>query len=128
MMDIEALAKATDCEALCRFTSSQAFTARDEIKDILVRHIATQATSYWLNRLQQQGLWAMEVFDWEKMIQHEAYKKLQMEQIINTGDKEMITTRCPIRINGRKLFSSGPAPQVGEHNEKIYTDFIHAHA
>jgi crotonobetainyl-CoA:carnitine CoA-transferase CaiB-like acyl-CoA transferase len=128
MMDIEALAKATDCEALCRFTSSQAFTARDEIKDILVRHIATQATSYWLNRLQQQGLWAMEVFDWEKMMQHEAYKKLQMEQIINTGDKEMITTRCPIRINGRKLFSSRPAPQVGEHNEKIYTDFISAQA
>ncbi len=127
MMDITVLAKAIRCEALYPFSASQAFTARDEIKDILVKHIAGQATAYWLERLQQQGLWAMEVFDWEKMMQHEAYKKLGMEQRIQTAGKTILTTRCPIRINGRQLFSAVPAPQVGEHNKKIYKDLINPH-
>ena len=33
--------------------------------------------------------------------------------------KEIITTRCPIRFNGKRLFSAKPAPQLGEHNVKI---------
>jgi len=124
MMDIAELARAIDCEALYGFTAAQAFTARDEIKDILVKHIAGASTAHWLSKLQLKELWAMEVFDWEKMMQHEAYKQLKMEQKIYTGNKEMTTTRCPIRINGQRLFADRPAPQVGEHNELIYRDFI----
>ncbi|MEO5683006.1 MAG: CaiB/BaiF CoA-transferase family protein [Chitinophagaceae bacterium] len=124
MMDITVLAKAINCESLYLFSQEQAFTERDQIKNILVKHIAAQSTAYWMKKLQLQGLWAMEVLDWEKMVQHDAYKTLQMEQKIVAGDKEMITTRCPIRINGRRLFSLKPAPQVGEHNEKIYNDFV----
>ncbi len=125
MMDIAELAKAIDCHDLYAFTADQAFTDRDAIKDILVKHLITRPTSYWIARLQHDGLWAMEVFDWDKMIQHEAYKKLLMEQKIMAGGKEIVTTRCPIRINGQRLFAARPAPQVGEHNEKIYNDFIH---
>ncbi|MEP6746765.1 MAG: CaiB/BaiF CoA-transferase family protein [Bacteroidota bacterium] len=128
MMDITLLARAIGCEALCYYSATDAFTERDKIKDILVKHIAKQSASYWLNKLREQGLWAMEVFDWEKMMKHEAYKKLEMEQTVYTGGKEITTTRCPIRINGEKLFSSAPAPQVGEHNEKIYNDFVRGKA
>jgi len=124
MMDINVLAKAIDCQALLGFTNAQAFAARDEIKKILAKHIAGQSAAYWLQSLQQQGLWAMEVFDWEKMMQHDAYIKLQMEQTIHAGSKEIITTRCPIRINGEKLFSDKRAPGVGEHNESVSKDFI----
>ena len=126
MMDITALAKAINCKALAGFSNDQAFTERDVIKDILVKHLSGQTTAHWLNNLQQQGLWAMEVLDWEKMMQHEAYKKLDMEQIIYSNGKKIITTRCPVRINGQKLVAAAPAPQVGEHNKKIYKDLLSA--
>jgi len=126
MMDITALAKAINCKALAGFSNDQAFTERDVIKDILVKHLSGQTTAHWLNNLQQQGLWAMEVLDWEKMMQHEAYKKLDMEQIIYSNGKKIITTRCPVRINGQKLVAAAPAPQVGEHNKKICKDLLSA--
>lgn len=124
MMDIAALAEAIDCAALFAFSGEDVFSGRDAIKDILVRHLSAQTAAFWLLRLQQRGLWAMEVFNWQKMMQHDAYKTLQMEQVINTGSTLMTTTRCPIRINGQRLFAAKPAPQVGEHNKKIYSEFI----
>jgi len=119
MMDIWTLAKATDCKMLEEYSNDQAFAERDKIKAILAEHFSFQSTDYWLTRLQQDGLWAMEVFDWEKMMNHDAYKCLQMEQILNVAGKKIITTRCPIRINGERIYSDKPAPKLGEHNEKV---------
>jgi crotonobetainyl-CoA:carnitine CoA-transferase CaiB-like acyl-CoA transferase len=124
MMDIHILGKAIDCKALDNFSKEEVFAKRDEIKTIIAAHLLLQPTSYWLQCLQKEGLWAMEVFDWEKMMNHDAYKELKMEQTIKAGDKNFITTRCPIRINRQRIFSSKPAPQVGEHNEQVHTDFI----
>ena len=124
MMDIGMLAAAIDCRALEAFSGEDVFSGRDEIKDLLVKHIKQESTVYWLQRLQQKGLWAMEVFNWEKMMRHEAYKELQMEQVITSGNMQITTTRCPIRINGERLFSTKPAPRAGEHNKKIYNDFV----
>jgi CoA:oxalate CoA-transferase len=119
MMDILALAKATSCKALEEFSNERAFAERDEIKTILTEHLSFETTGHWLTHLQQEGLWAMEVFDWEKMMDHEAYQCLQMEQVLNAGDKKIITTRCPIRINGERLYSDKAAPGLGEHNEEV---------
>ena len=124
MMDLGALAKAIDCKVLTEFFHEQAFAERDAIKAILAEHLSFKTTQYWLSCLQKERLWAMEVLDWEKMMNHEAYKCLQMEQKIKTGDKEIITTRCPIRINGRRVFADKPAPALGEHNEKVKKDLI----
>jgi len=66
----------------------------------------------------------MEVLDWEQMMNHKAYQVLQMEQQLEVKDKKIITTRCPIRINGNKIYHHKPAPQLGEHNEAIYREFI----
>jgi len=74
--------------------------------------------------LHHHGLWAMEVLDWEKMMQHQAYKSLQMEQTIPIKKTGIVTTRCPIRINGQKIFSHKAAPDLGEHNKKVFNDFI----
>jgi CoA:oxalate CoA-transferase len=124
MMDLSALAKAIDCSLLEDYSKEETFVLRDEIKMILTHHFLTHSSSYWMEKLQRNGLWAMEVFDWEKMTNHAAYKQLDMEQVVVAKNKEIITTRCPIRINGEKLFSEKPAPQLGEHNKKVYTDFI----
>lgn len=124
MMDITAMAKAISCQELEKFSNGQAFAARDEIKSALTKHLLTQNTAYWLAHLQQQGLWAMEVFDWSTLTSHEAYQQLQMEQTIQRAGKEMITTRCPIRINGQRLFAHKAAPYPGEHNEQIRQELI----
>ena len=67
----------------------------------------------------------MEVLDWNRMKDHPAYQALKMEQTLTTSNGEkIVTTRCPIRINGEKLFSNKPAPQLGEHNKKIMDQFL----
>jgi len=124
MMDIQVLANAIACSDLNNFTQDQAFAERDGIKKILAGHLIKQTTKHWLGALQEQDLWAMEVLDWEKMEQHEAYKILQMEQLIHAGKEKISTTRCPIRINGKRLYADKPAPQLGAHNEKIMQDFL----
>lgn len=138
MMDIAALAKAIGCEPLKKYARELVFSSRDEIKAVLAEHLATQPSEYWLSRLHDEGLWAMEVLDWKSMRAHEGYKRLQMEQTINANDannnanganstnnrKQIITTRCPIRINGERLFSSKPAPALGEHNNLVKNEII----
>jgi CoA:oxalate CoA-transferase len=120
MMDIHVLAKTIDCIALAAFSKETAFSRRDEIKKILAAHLLQQKTNHWLKLLQEAGLWAMPVLNWEEMTEQPAYQALQMEQEIFTGDgKTLLTTRCPIRINGKRLVSKKPAPQLGEQNEKI---------
>jgi CoA:oxalate CoA-transferase len=128
MIDIHVLAKAIGCEALKAYEKKKAFAGRDEIKTILKDHLIAQDSTYWLEKLHVNGLWAMEVLDWKKMTEHEAYQCLQMEQTLKLGDKQIVTTRCPIRVNGERLFSDKPAPVLGEHNEKIKQDFINTTA
>lgn len=127
MMDIYTLAEATRCHAIKEYAKEEYFSCRDAIKQLLKSHLVMQQSAYWIERLHEYNLWAMEVFDWEKMTAHDAYKELMMEQELNTANKEFITTtRCPIRINGKRIFSSKPAPQLGEHNNKILQEIINA--
>ena len=124
MMEIPLLASTIQCEELEKFKQEDAFAKRDEIKKVLADFIIKQKTSYWLTLLQEKGLWAMKVLDWEQMQQHEAYKVLQMEQAIKGANKNIITTRCPVRINGEKLYADKPAPQLGEHTQKIKDELL----
>lgn len=123
MMDIGLLASATGCDRLLRFSGQDFFASRDEIKSIIAEHLATQSTAYWLDHLQREGLWAMEVLDWAQMMQQESYRCIEMEQTIRVNDGQFVTTRCPIRYNGKKLFAPRPAPAVGEHTKQIMADF-----
>lgn len=127
MMDLQALAQAIACKPLLAFTSGQAFSERDRIKEIIAAHLIDQSTDYWLDKLHESDLWAMPVSDWEQMMQQDAYKTLQMEQVIKAKTKNIITTRCPIRINGKRLLSSRSAPQVGEHTGNVYEELINQH-
>ena len=125
MADLHTLGKAIACDPLLAFSPDDAFSHRDEIKKALTAHIATQPSAYWLKKLHAQDLWAMEVLDWQRLTEHEGYKVLQMEQTIeNKESNSIVTTRCPIRINGKRIFSSTPAPQLGEHNETITKEFL----
>jgi len=124
MMDMQVMAKAIHCSALESFLNHETFVNRDKIKAILADHLYIHPNQYWLSLLQQEGLWAMEIFDWEKMMDHDAYKCLRMEQTLHTSGKEIITTRCPIRINGERLYADKPAPKLGEHTEKVIRELV----
>lgn len=119
MMDIHVLADTIGCDEIKQFAKTETFSKRDEIKTILAAHLHQQTTSYWLELLHDAGLWAMNVLNWEEMTDEEAYQSLKMEQTIKAGEKEIITTRCPIRIDGERIVNDKPAPQLGEQNEKI---------
>jgi len=125
MVNIHDLAMAIECDSLLVYGQADVFKKRDEIKTVLSEHLVHQPSAYWLERLQQRDLWAMEVLDWKELSDHEAYQVLGMEQTLNTTDgTAIITTRCPIRINGEKLYAPKPAPLLGQHTEKVTTDFL----
>lgn len=119
MMDIHELADAIDCAALKNFSKEEVFAKRDEIKKVLADCLVKHSSAYWIEQLHESGLWAIEVFDWEQMMGHDAYKVLEMEQQLNVGDKKITTTRCPIRINGERLYADKAAPELGGHKKKI---------
>lgn len=125
MTPIKVLATAVDCAALQAFTQEHTFKQRDEIKAILSDHLQRQPSAYWIKLLHSHNVWAIEVLDWQKLMNHDGYKCLQMEQSISiSANKKIFTTRCPIRVNGRRLFSGISAPQLGAHNQKIMKEFF----
>lgn len=126
MMDIHELAAAVDCAAVKQYSKSAGFAERDAIKQLLKDHLLTQSSAYWIARLHDYNLWAMEVFDWEHMTAHDAYKSLQMEQTVHAAGKNIVTTRCPVRLDGERLFSNRPAPVLGADNDKILTEIINS--
>lgn len=119
MMDLGKLATVVNSEELSHYTSDDAFEKRDEIKSILTRVLLEKPLEHWLPLLQDANLWAMEVMDWRKMRNTEAYKALKMEQELERNGNGMSMTRCPIRLNGEVLYSNKPAPMLGEHTLKI---------
>lgn len=122
MMDIHELADAINCAALKVYAKEEVFSKRDEIKELLADCLIIHSSAYWIAQLHESGLWGIEVFDWEQMMEHDAYKVLEMEQQLNVGDRKITTTRCPIRINGKKLYANRAAPKLGENKEKIMTE------
>jgi crotonobetainyl-CoA:carnitine CoA-transferase CaiB-like acyl-CoA transferase len=67
----------------------------------------------------------MEVLDWKSLTAHEGYQCLEMEQTLATGGGQpIVTTRCPIRINGQKLVAGRPAPALGQDRERIVTELL----
>ena len=121
MQPIIRLGELLDCAPLLRYTDPKAlFDQRDEIKSILVEHLKQQTTAHWLGILEPADVWCADVFNWNRLFQHEAFRALEMVQNIGGGTpRSMRTTRCPIRIDGDLLTSARGAPRIGEHNNEI---------
>ncbi|WP_298368290.1 CoA transferase [uncultured Lutibacter sp.] len=119
------LGEVLKCDALAVYTDSDSwFTKRDEIMDILRSFLIEKTTDEWLAILEPAGIWCSDVYDYKKLLDHEAYKVLQMDQRLQLlSGEEVHTTRCPIRVNDERLFASKPAPRVGQHTEDIIKEF-----
>jgi len=127
MGDLMKIARLIGCTSIEAYRDPAAwFTCRDEIQQFLAEKLATRSTNEWLAVLQVAGVWCSDVFDYARLIAHETWKDLKMDQIVRREGVEIHTTRCPIRIDHEILFSPKAAPRVGENNETIEEALKHA--
>ena len=100
------------------------FNQRDEIKAALARHLKTKSTADWLAVLEPADIWCADVLDWKRLVAHEGFKVLDMQQTVRRGDGfEYKTTCCPIRMDGDHPRSDLGSPKLGEHTGKIIKEF-----
>ncbi|NOU64032.1 CoA transferase [Paenibacillus sp. LMG 31461] len=125
MGSIVRLGQLLECPEVAAFTDPKEwFTRRDEIKGLLVEHLKQRTTEEWLSVLEPADYWSSDVFTWDKLMNHEGFKVLDMiQEVGRPGQQPLRTTRCPIRINGERIKSAQWAPAIGENNGKIEMDF-----
>jgi CoA:oxalate CoA-transferase len=113
------------CTALAAFSDPTTwFTRRDEIKRILAEHLKTQATDDWLRILEPADIWCSDVYTWPRLLEHEAFKILDMIQHVSRSNGASLrTTRCPIKVDGGIYKAPLGAPRVGEHTDQIVREF-----
>jgi len=113
------------CEALQTFVDPQSwFVRRDEIKAILATHLKTQGNAHWLSMLEAADYWCAPVMTWRDLLADDGFTSLDFLQTVKRDNgASLVTTRCPIRIDGQRLYAERGAPQVGEHNVHIDREF-----
>jgi len=126
MSDILTLSKLLVCEPLQKFSDSNDwFDKRDDIKKILASHLLTNSATFWLDVLEKADIWCAPVLDYDKLVQQEGYKVLDMEVTVKTSNGLTVTTtRCPIKVDGQALAAGHGAPLLGEHNAIIEKQFL----
>ncbi|MGA7921202.1 MAG: CaiB/BaiF CoA-transferase family protein [Candidatus Acidiferrales bacterium] len=104
--------------------SAEGFKRRDEIKRLIADRLREHTTEHWLGILDAADIWCSEVLDWPKLLASEAFRQLDMTQTLaNAKGLEILTTRCPFRLDHELLKSHKLAPKVGEHTEVITKEF-----
>jgi CoA:oxalate CoA-transferase len=100
------------------------FCNRDSIKQTIARRLKEKSTEHWLEILNAADIWCAEVLDWPKLLAGEAFRQLDMVQILrDEANVEILTTRLPFRLDGNVLKNARLAPKVGQHNAIIEEEF-----
>ncbi|WP_324675163.1 CaiB/BaiF CoA-transferase family protein [Hymenobacter sp. GOD-10R] len=130
MGSIPVLGKLLSCEPLLAYTEvSEAFSKRDEIKATLAEHLRTGTTEQWLAILEPADIWCADVLTWDKLMQHDGFKALDMLQHVTMTDGyQYQTTRCPVRIDGELLTSPKGSPKLGQDNEALLQEIANLKA
>lgn len=114
------------CPELQHYTDAETwYPQRDEIKGILAAHLLKEPTGHWLSLLEPADIWCADVLTWEKLMAHEGFKVLDMVQEVSMSDGYRYrTTRCPVSIDGERLFSGNGTPKLGEHTAAITDEML----
>ena len=125
MGSIPVLGELLDCPPLLAYTDSATwFTERDKIKAILVEHLRGQSTAHWIGILEPQDIWCADVLTWDRLLQHEGFKVIDMvQEVARSETVKLDTLRCPIRIDGVILKNPKGAPRIGEDTQRIMAEF-----
>ena len=125
MTPIDRLADLLGCAALEPYRDRGLwYRERDAIKAILQDHLAGCSTAAWLAILEPAGVWAADVMTWPQLVEHAGFQALDLTQEIATGAGDaMMTTRCPIRVDGQILTSPHAGPALGADTAAIVDSF-----
>lgn len=126
MTPIPRLADLLELEALAPYRDDPTswFTARDPIKAIIAERIATRTIDEWLAVLEPADIWCAKVLDWNELLDSEGFKALDMLQTVTRADGvSILTTRSPLRVDGKRAAVAAAAPRIGEHNAAIRAEF-----
>lgn len=125
VMPLDKLTKAISITLPEAYTEKETwYTLRDEIMSILGSAFANETTEYWLNLLEPLDIPVSAVNTYKEFFETEGFKALNVMQEVETSDGiTMTTTRCPIRIDGERIFSRKSAPKPGENNATIEKEF-----
>lgn len=124
MGDLHQIGRVLGCNTDAYAGRAQWFEHRDEIMKLLAARIKQKTTHEWLATLDAAGIWCSAVFNYRQLLQHEGYHVMGMQQEVKLpGGGNLITTRCPVHINGERLYSDVAAPRPGAHTEQINTQF-----
>jgi CoA:oxalate CoA-transferase len=105
------------------------WTDQETITNALAARLKTQTTDAWLEVLDTADIWCAPVLSLPELINHEGFKALDMTQMTKRtsvdgmSEIEIMTTRSPMRIDGRPVKHSKGAPHVGEDTEAIRAEF-----
>ena len=124
MTHLPTLGSLLDLPALNISDSRESFLQRDEIKQSIAARLKDHSTEHWLKILDAADIWCAEVLDWPKLFATEAFREIDMVQKLTDGQgSEVLTTRCPVRLDRAVLKSQVLAPRVGQHTEAIQKEF-----
>ncbi len=125
MGNVSQLGELLGCDAVAAYTvASDWYDKRDEIKQLLADYLLEDTTANWLARLEPADYWCGPVYNMREMMNHEAMDYVDMvQEVARKNGTSIRTTRCPMRINGEKVFNNLGAPVLGEDNERIDKEF-----
>ena len=125
MVSLSKLALAMKLELPEKYNDPESgFRYRDEIMEFLEIEFKQKTSADWLSELEQHEIWCADVYDYKTILEHPGYKILDMDQVVETSEGQSIrTTRCPVRIDGERLYSRKSAPLAGEDNLRIEKEF-----
>lgn len=125
MGDVIRLGDLLGCTPLAEYRDPETwFTQRDEIKAHLAEHLTSKTTQAWLEILEPADIWCSDVLTWDQLRQTEGYRALDFEQeVVNSRGTKLLTSRCPIRVDGGVYKSPKAAPFIGEDNPHIEEEF-----
>ncbi|TWT67853.1 CaiB/BaiF CoA transferase family protein [Crateriforma conspicua] len=106
--------------------SRSGFQHADQIRDLIADRLARHRTADWLEQLEAADVWCAEVLTYEQLRQRDGYRVLQMEQQVQRENASVRTLRCPIRIDGQRLFCDSAAPVVGADTDTLTRELLNA--
>jgi CoA:oxalate CoA-transferase len=126
MASVPHLGTLLNCPELLNYPEMESwYTHRDEIKATLANHLRRQDSAFWLKLLEPADIWCADVLTWDRLMNHEGFKVLDMFQEVSMQDGYRYeTTRCPITIDGERLTSPVGAPKLGEHTDSILDELM----
>ena len=122
MGSLTRLGELMGCRELAAFDvdAADAFGKRHEIKMLLAERFLARNTDEWRAALEPADIWCSDVYNYGQLMSHAGYRAADMEQLVHRPNgTEVRTLRCPVRIDGKKLFNDRAAPTLGNANEAL---------